>query len=538
MPRRNAIRPLLCAALILVCVKPFTLLSQDTAAQARPEPFYFIREYRVSGSTLLSSLEVSKVVYPYLGPGRRAEDIEKARQALEKAFHERGYQAVSVSIPPQTGRRGIIRMEVAEARIGSLHVNGAKWHLPSSIRNRAPSLAPGTPPNFENIQRDIVALNKSADMKVTPRLTPSEDPRFLDIELDVEDKAPFHGSIELNNRYSPNTVPLRINGSLSYANLWLLGHTLGLSFQVAPERIEDGEVYSGYYSMPVSDNTSLTLSGMKQSSDINTLGNSAVVGQGVMAGLRLNHDLPMKDGFMHSLSWGFDFKDFKQNTRLGDTGSEIRAPVRYWPFSMTYNAFASHKNSFTSGSLAVNWAFRGSSERQQFDDKRYNADGGFIYLRGELSHLHDLPGGWQAFIKGSGQVTGDPLINNEQFAAGGQGSVRGYLASAALGDKGVTGTLEFRSPSLLGPRRGKNDDGTPSSVEWRLHAFADAGWLSINDSLPEQRQQWSLASLGVGSEFRLWDHWHAVLDAGFPLLDMEPTRRGDLMLSFRLWSEF
>lgn len=241
---------------------------------------------------------------------------------------------------------------------------------------------------------------------------------------------------------------------------------------------------------------------------------------------------------MHSLSWGFDYKDFKQNTMLGDTGAEIRAPVRYWPFSLTYNAFASRKNSFTSGSLGLNWAFRGTSERQEFDDKRYNADGSFIYLRGELTHLHDLPGGWQAFIKGAGQITGDPLINNEQFAAGGQGSVRGYLASAALGDKGVTGTLEFRSPSLLGPRSGKNEDGTPSSVEWRLHAFADAGWLSINDSLPEQRQQWSLASLGVGSEFRLWDHWHAVLDAGFPLLDMEPTRRGDLMLSFRLWSEF
>lgn len=538
MPRRNAIRPLLCAALFLACVKPFALLSQDAAAQARPEPFYFIREYRVSGSTLLSSLDVSKAVYPYLGPGRSAEDIEKARQALEKIFHERGYQAVSVTIPPQTGRRGIIRLEVVEARVGSLHVNGAKWHLPSSIRNRAPSLAPGTPPNFENIQRDIVALNKSADMKVTPRLTPSEDPRFLDIELDVEDKAPFHGSIELNNRYSPYTVPLRVIGDLSYSNLWLLGHSLGLNFQIAPEKLEHGEVYSGFYTLPLGESTSLTISGMTQESEISTTENSLVYGQGFVAGLRLNQDLPVEDGFLHSLSLGFDYKNFRQLFFYLGTSKVDRLPLRYWPFSLTYNATAVRKHSFTNGSLAVNWAFRGTSERQEFDDKRYNADGGFIYLRGELNHLHELPGGWQAFVKGVGQITGDPLINNEQFAAGGQGSVRGYLASAALGDKGVTGTLEFRTPSLLGPSRGKNEDGTPSSAEWRLHAFADAGWLSINDSLPEQRQQWSLASLGVGSEFRLWDHWHAVLDAGFPLLDMEPTRRGELMLSFRLWSEF
>jgi hypothetical protein len=60
----------------------------EAAAQVRPEPFYFIREFRVSGSTLLSGLEISKLVYPFLGPGRRAQDIELARQALEAAAED------------------------------------------------------------------------------------------------------------------------------------------------------------------------------------------------------------------------------------------------------------------------------------------------------------------------------------------------------------------------------------------------------------------------------------------------------------------
>ena len=36
--------------------------------------------------------------------GRLSEVIEEARSALEKAYSDRGYQAVSVAIPPQTVR--------------------------------------------------------------------------------------------------------------------------------------------------------------------------------------------------------------------------------------------------------------------------------------------------------------------------------------------------------------------------------------------------------------------------------------------------
>ena len=50
----------------------------------------------------------------------------------------------------------------------------------------------------------------------------------------------------LNNRYSSNTTPLRLDGGLSYANLFQLGHTAGLNFQLAPENVHDAEVFSGY----------------------------------------------------------------------------------------------------------------------------------------------------------------------------------------------------------------------------------------------------------------------------------------------------
>ena len=62
--------------------------------------------------------------------------------------------------------------------------------------------------------------------------------------------------------------------------------------------------------------------------------------------------------------------------------------------------------------------------------------------------------------------------------------------------------------------------------------------LSINDGLPEQPEESTRASVGVGTELRFEENWHALLNLGFPLLDMDPVRRGELLLSFRLWAEF
>ncbi len=136
------------------------------------------------------------------------------------------------------------------------------------------------------MQEDIVALNTWADRKVTPSLRPGVVPGTIDVDLIVEDSLPLHGSIELNNRYSPDTTPLRFNASISYGNLWQLGHTLGLSTQIAPERIEDAEIFSAFYLARFARNPDLSLlfNATKQNSDVSTLGGAAVAGRGEIAG--------------------------------------------------------------------------------------------------------------------------------------------------------------------------------------------------------------------------------------------------------------
>jgi hemolysin activation/secretion protein len=83
-------------------------------------PRLYIREYRVTGATRLPRVDVERAVYPFLGPGRTNDDVEGARAALEKAYRDRGYQTVGVQVPQQSGRRGIIVLQVVEQKVGRL----------------------------------------------------------------------------------------------------------------------------------------------------------------------------------------------------------------------------------------------------------------------------------------------------------------------------------------------------------------------------------------------------------------------------------
>lgn len=512
-----------------------TTASPPPAEPGSPEnPLFYIQEYRVKGVSKISNLEVEEAVYPYLGPARTADDVEKARQNLEKAFHEKGYQTVSVLIPQQDPRFGIIILEVVEGTVGRLRVNGSKWFLPSKIRAAAPSMVEGGVPNMNDVQRDILALNRISDRRVTPELKPGSTPGTFDIDLNVEDKMPLHGSLELNNRFSPNTSELRLNGGISYANLFQLGHTIGFSGQIAPENPDDALVYSGYYLSRISDGVSLLVSGTKQDSDVSTLGGGSVVGRGEVFSMRALFDMPSAKGFFQSLGIGVDWKSFGEDLKVG--GATISAPIEYYPLSANYAATWLHgEDAFTELNTSLLFNLRGpGSDRADYSRKRFGSNGSFAVLKSDVSHTRDLDDGSQLFVKIQGQLADKPLINTEQYSGGGLSNARGYLESTALGDNALFLTGEYRTKSFFG----KPAKDETQADEFRFHAFADAGVLSIYDALPGQASTTHLLSAGFGSRLRYRKIFNSSFDVAFPLNAVPPVERGDIRVTFRGWIEF
>jgi hemolysin activation/secretion protein len=506
----------------------------SSAAVAPPRTRTFdIVEYRVEGATRLGDDDVERALYPYLGPGRALEDVEKARAALEKAYSDKGFLSVVVAIPPQTVRDGVVTLAVTEGTVGKLRVRGSRYFSLTDVKRQAPSMAEGTVPNVNDLVQDMVVLNQLPDRRVTPAIRAGTDPGTVDVDLDVQDTLPLHGSLELNNRYSAGTTPLRLNGSIHYDNLWQAGHSLGFAFQIAPQQISDGEVFSLSYLARIPGLTwlSFSASAVFQDSEISTLGSSAALGRGNILGVRALFTLPGSTGFYQSIGTGIDYKHFYEGLRSSVLLQET--PITYWPFTIQYGATWVGEASLMQVNATLVSNLRGlSSSAPDFDAKRYKASGSFIYLRADATRTDGLPGGMQISEKVQGQFSQDPLVASEQFVAGGIDSVRGYLEVSASGDYGAVGSLEIRSPSLLG------GIGQPGRNEWRFHVFTDVGWLAIHDALPEQWPNSGLWSVGAGTRARLLGQLGGEVELGVPLRTQGTTEKFHPRIQFKLSGEF
>jgi hemolysin activation/secretion protein len=517
--------------------------SPSPQAQEAPLPEFYIREYRVLGAHYLKPLEIEEAVYPFLGPGRTVRDVDAARAALAKAYQDKNFTSVEVTVPPQKGAGGIVFIQVNELTVGRLRVEGSRYYDINEIKRQVPSLAEGRLIDFTQAQKDLVGLNQLPDRRVTPVIQTGVLPGTMDVDLNVKDTLPLHGSVELNNRYSADTPSLRLNASLSYDNLWQLGHSIGGSLQVSPQDIGKVSVYTGFYTVriPSVDWLSFTMQGTKQNSDVSTLGSLDVTGRGDIVGLRTNFKLPTMGDYFHSFTFGIDYKEFHQDIEpLLELHTPIpfsQTPTTYLPITLDYSGTWVGKNFLTDLDLQLVFNIRGiGSNAEQFDENRFGADRNFIYVRGELSHTQDLPGGAQLFGKVAGQVSDSPLINSEQFSLGGLGTVRGYLESEVLGDNAVVGNFEIRTPSLLTWIKGLQ--GSKPGDEWRFYFFTDVGEAGIDDALPEQAVRYSLASFGGGTRMTIFNHFNGSFDLAVPLFNQTTTKAHDPFVTFRLWTDF
>ena len=512
------------------------LLDVHTAALGQTAPpklrAFDLEELRVEGNTVLTESEIDEAVYPYLGADRTAADVEKARAALEEVYSKKGFATVSATIPPQEPVDGVVVIKVVERPIGRLRVVGAQYVAPRVIRGKATSLAEGRVPNLNDAQRDVVALNQSPDLTVTPALRAGRAPDTVDVDLKVEDKLPLHGSLELNNRRSLDTTPLRLTGNVSYGNLWQRGDTIALGFSVAPQNYSDASVYTGSYTFRVpGSNVSLLANYIHSDSNVLTLGSTNAVGKGDIVQFRAIVPLGTMDDFTHSLAAGFDYKRVFEAVGLRGQLSEV--PLTYWPFRAQYNAsWASASGAGTDVSGTLVWAFRGiGSDRFAFDNKRAFAQPNFVYFTADASRTQPLPGGLEAYVHGVTQLSPQPLVSSEQFGIGGIDSARGYLESEALGDYGVLAQAELRGPSLSQFVNSKF-----SNV--RLHAFADVAAADIRQKLAGQSDSATLISLGFGARFRVYDHLSGAIEDAFPLSNGPSTHAGSQRVLFRLTGDF
>lgn len=516
---------------IPLCFTSMVAISDPSPSMAAAEePVQFdIWAFRIDGNTLLDDQTVERAVYPFVGPGKGIPDVEQARTALEKSFHDAGYATVLVDIPEQDVNEGLVVLSVTQGQIDRLKVAGSQYHSLRKIRDKVPALAEGQVPHMPSVQKQMESLAGDADLKVTPIMRAGKTPGKLEVELQVDDTLPLHGSVEMNSRNNANTTYSRLIGSIRYDNLWQLGHSASLQYQVSPQNYDEVEVWSGTYALPTGlwdSRLAFYGVGIDSNTDIASAGALAVVGSGEIYGLRWILPLDSSaSGFYQTATFGFDYKSFGQSVVLIGADTQ-NSPITYAPFLLGYALMHQGTDRLSSIDLGLHFSIRGlGNDPQEFADRRFNAKPDYFYFTGEFRHQEILPYDLRLLFRGGGQITSQPLISNEQYSAGGVGSVRGYHMTEVLGDDGMTGSVELFSPTLW---------NTEQIQELRLLGFAEGARLWVREALPGTPADYRLASSGAGLRIKAFKNLVGEFDWAYPFYTTEFVKAGNMRVDFRV----
>jgi len=498
-------------------------------------PTFNIFEFKVDGNTVLDKGKIEVAVYPFLGESKTIDDVEKARAALEKAYQDAGYLTVTVSIPQQDVDANLVKLLVTEGKVERLRVTDSKYTSLAEVKSRVAEFSEGNVPNFPIAQQQLGTVNRGQNRQVTPILRPGKSPGKVEVDLKVQDQLPLHGSIELNDKYSPNTTRTRLNGSVRYENLWQKDHSIGISFQLSPEDLNEVKVISGTYIIPRMNGDYFATYGVISKSNIAAVGDVNVLGNGYIVGARYIHPLPQFANYYNSLTAGVDYKDFKETVQTGL--ENFKTPIAYTAFSLGYDGTFQQKNAQSQANITLNFAPRAlGNDEKEFADKRFLAKPNYAYLKADLKHTQKLPNDWSIHARMSTQFANQPLISSEQFTIGGVDSVRGYLESSGLGDNGISGTLELHTPPLF--KYINTEMFKDSLKEFYAYSFMDAGYVEIFKPLPNQERSSDLYSMGLGVNLKANKGLFTNLDYAHVFRDSGVVKSGDDRLHFRVGYEW
>ena len=166
------------------------LLSLAAVAFAQTESERFdIERFNVEGNTLLAVPELESLLRPFTGKQREYGDVQRALEALELLYRERGFSAVQVFVPEQE-LGGTVKLQVIESSIRRIRVQGAGFFEDGNVRNALPALREGGYPNAVAISENVQLANENPARQVDVVLKGTDEEGLIDVDVNVTDSSP------------------------------------------------------------------------------------------------------------------------------------------------------------------------------------------------------------------------------------------------------------------------------------------------------------------------------------------------------------
>ena len=513
-----------------------------------------IANVRIFGSTSFAEKEgIAGMMLAELGQDgdKTVGDILKAMEKVRSKLLERGFYLVRISLA-KSGTYDkdtkTLSLLVDEGRFGNVNITfegkeEGTWFSNSQIAGRFKDLAEGETFDYGRVRGALFEANSHPDLVIDTSIDvrkPIEGEgndrrvaRYADLNLDVHESVPFHLLWSMDNYGLKDVNEWQTSLTAQYLNLTKHDDVLTLSpaMSLGAELVSCAASYMLPHEYWQGGNTTL-YGGWSRVDVEDIIPTLDLEGTGYFVGLQHSENLYDTDRHQLALSAGLLWRYIEDqytvsHRSLNERGAHILPVTLALSYTGKKADFAGGRNFAT-----IQGVYNVMNEGDDLEQMWNGAEEDYWIFRWQMARLQPVFGwldgdtnqtlhNWQLFLKVEGQYTDETLIPTEKLMLGGYNCLRGYRTRGYVGDYGVYGTFELRTPllvdsfaSLFGDRKDK-----VAFDRIQLLAFCDWGVARYNNLPSGYDDNDFLLSAGVGLRLAVTKYSQLRCDVACPCVD-------------------
>jgi hemolysin activation/secretion protein len=476
-----------------------------------------VERFEFEGNTAFSDADLAAVTAQFTRRPISFAELLQVEAIITRHYTEAGFINSGAVIEAEqvlNRNAATVKVSIIEGGLEEIKIIGTKRLNPNYVRSRL-KLATRRPLNQNRILKALQVLQLDPLFQsISADLSAGSRPDAGVLTVKIKEAKTLDAELFADNNRTPSVGSFRRGLRVNKRNLSGIGDEIALEYA----NTNGSNAFDLSYTVPINPrNGTIALSGGISATQIieapfdpiDITGNSYFV------------DLTYRQPLIQTPS---------KELAIGITASrqETQTKILGIDFPLSPGADENGKTRTFALRLFQDWTQRSSNNvfaaRSQFNfglgafDATINTeppDSRFFSWRGQAQYVRLIAPQTLLVLRTDLQLSPVSLVPIEQFAIGGQQSVRGYRQDALLTDNGVFASAEVRFPILRVDRL---------KGVLQIGPFVDfgMGWNASGNLNPERN---TLVGVGVGLQWQMGNRLTARFDWGVPLVNVDPDRR-------------